>query len=117
MADKSCKNCGYEGCPVAKRTTTCCDNWQPNPPPKPDEVVEAEELDYILDYSLTHSKVEVIEKLIKWADEWARSKALESVEIDEMKLSKVNDEYACRFLDIADIKSIYKANPLKLKTK
>ena len=40
MADKSCENCGYEGCPVDKGTTTCCDNWTPITPPTPDEAVE-----------------------------------------------------------------------------
>lgn len=143
MADKSCENCGqYKSgeCNMLKpeHTHICTNNyyqfWLPTPPPademqevhnadrvhptdKPDDVVNISntlKLNYNPETKTIDATInpELSPELLAWA----RSKALDLVEIDEMKLSEVHDEYACRFLDIADIKSIYKANPLKLKT-
>ena len=85
MADKSCENCGYEGCPVDKGTTTCCDNWTPITPPTPNEVIRARA--NIID----GQDIGTVEINLNNSPEliaWARSKALELVEIDESKLQK-----------------------------
>lgn len=114
MADKSCKNCGYEGCPVDKGTTTCCDNWQPNPPPTPNEVIRARA--NIID----GQDIGTVEINLNNSPElvaWARSQALEFVEIDEVRLHSCFGDGVHSVEEARVITTILKRNPLKLKTK
>ena len=102
MADKSCKNCGYEGCPVDKGTTTCCDNWTPITPPTPDEAVEVVIECPDKNENCDKYRCDKCTARIRWDDggvvklklnpnnspklvAWAKSKALEFVDKDTLR--------------------------------